>query len=143
MFTSECTIPSCQEHFIFKHSERPPDMYVIVDYGEYDREGRMHEVGRLGQTEVVQNQHIADYKRQVLSHKKEKGMRGIMSNGYYIIQIYDSDGEAELDDFIGKTIVNVTDLGLHSDVKADRGSVTFEVFANQEGRKKKKKKKDS
>lgn len=128
IISAECAHTSCIDHFKLKKSNRPPDMFIIVDYGEPDRHGKYKRLGKLGQADVVKNQHIADFDRTVISFRKHERSHHFLvrKNGVYHIQLYDK--EPVLFEFVGGTFVNVTDTGLHSNVEAGIGNVTFEVF---------------
>lgn len=128
MIQSVCDTSLCNDVFTLKKSERPPDMFVVVNYGEWDDHGRHRTIGRLGQTEVIENEHIANHHRSVIRYSRIEETHDfkVRDNGYYNIQLFDK--EPVLFEYIGHVMVNTTDVGLHSDVEVGHGRLTFEIF---------------
>lgn len=119
---SECMISAC-ERLALKKTNRQPDMFVAVDYGEYDMKGRLKRIGKLGHTEVVEGTHHAVYKTKPMVYKRKdkKFDFKIRAIGFWSIQLYQKD-------YLGQAIINITDTGKHTSVEVGIGSVTLEVF---------------
>lgn len=111
-----------------------PDLFVYIDYGEFDDLGlgSRHRVGFFGKTSQVKKANTADYGRATFKYNRSQKTHNykVRSNGYYDIQLYDGDTSLYKPNFLGYTVVNVTDFGpgerLLSGMQA--AYVAFEIF---------------
>lgn len=128
MIESVCEGSLCKDHFAIKKSDQAPDMFVVVNYGEYDDHGRHRMIGKLGQTDIIENKYTADYQRHAIKYSRAEETHDfrVRTNGYFNIQLFDK--ELVLFEYLGHVVVNVTDVGLHEDIELGSGRITFEVF---------------
>lgn len=109
----------------------PPDMFVVVEYGEHLGDKGDKIIGRLGQTDVVDNKNVADFGHEDIRYSKSEETHEfkIRENGYYEISLMDKMLFAS--QVFGYTIVNVSDVGKHKNVAVGDGKVSFEVYAGK------------
>ena len=111
-----------------------PDLYVYVDYGEYDEYGlgSRHRLGFFGKTSQVKKNTYADFGNTTFrySRSKQTHQYKVRSNGYYDIQLYDGDTSMYKPNFLGYTYVNVSDFGSQEKLLSGMTNtkVSFDVF---------------
>ena len=129
MIEAACEVTICMDVIVLKKGDELPDLFVVVDYGEYDENGKHVRIGSMGKTEVIMNKKIAHYNREEIRYSKSEETHDfrVRENGYYNIQLFDK--ELILYEYVGHVIINVTDVGPHTNVKAGFGRLTFEIFA--------------
>ena len=131
MFEAGCEVKRCMD--LHKHSSReatPPDMYVQVDYGEYNGSGgKRKRLGMVGRTQVVVDAKRADFGGETLAYVRANATHKfrVRSIGYFRIRLRDREPHGH--DKIGSTVVDLTDPGVYSKVPVGDGWVSFEVYA--------------
>ena len=111
-----------------------PDLFVYIDYGEYDDLGlgSRHRVGFFGKTPQVRKASTADFGAATFRYVRSNGTHQyrIRTNGYFDVQLYDGDRSFLKPNFLGYTHVNVTDFGPQERLLTGMSAayVSFDVF---------------
>lgn len=111
-----------------------PDLYVFIDYGEFDEYGMgsRHRVGFFGKTPQVRKSNTADFGAAMFKYVRgnKTHQYRVRTNGYFDVQLYDGDTVLYKPVFLGYTYVNVTEFGpgerTLTGTTATR--ITFDVF---------------
>ena len=130
MFEAVCQAKECMDQHTFRKAT-PPDMYVQVDYGEYEEEsGREKRIGRLGRTSVMENRAIADFGGEEVGYSRVNQSHhfSVRECGFFKISLRDRDPVGH--DDIGSTVVDLTELGRYQEVPLGLGTLSFEVYAS-------------
>lgn len=130
--TATCEEKSCTEKgYGVAYS---PDLYVYVDYGEFDEYGMgsRHRVGFFGKTSQVKKSTSADFGQATFRYSRPNKTHQykVRTNGYYDIQLYDGDTTLYKPNFLGYTYVNCSEFGIQEKSMSGMPSakVSFDVF---------------
>lgn len=130
--TASCEEKQCTEKGY--GVEYSPDLFVYIDYGEYDDLGlgSRHRVGFFGKTAQVKKSLNADFGRATFKYSRSAHTHNykVRTNGYYDVQLYDGDTSLYKPNFLGYSIVNVTDFGPGEHLLSGMTSayIAYEVF---------------